>query len=303
MGPASRRRAVLTARRSNGGAVRLGYLRRKSSELVDITECPILVPAIAAHLDALRAMARALPQRETRLTVLATQAGLDVAMDHDTHSTGPEVTVALARIADEHGIARIALGGDPVVERAAPVVTFGGMPVVPPPGAFLQAVKSAEAEIRRIVLDAVGDAKHVADLFCGIGTWTLPMARRSRVLAVDADKAALEALAAAARRVQGLKPIDTRLRDLVREPLSAREFKGFDAVVFDPPRAGARAQVERLARSGVGVLVAISCDPGTLARDLRTLVDGGYTVSTVTPVDQFVFSAHVEAVAVLRHRR
>jgi len=130
----------------------------------------------------------------------------------------------------------------------------------------------------------------------------LPIARTGRVLAVDGDQAALSALDAAARRGQGLKPIETRLRDLFREPLSVQELKGFDAVVFDPPRAGAKAQAERLAKSLVPLVVAVSCDPGTLARDLRILVDGGYSIEAVTPIDQFLFSAHVEVVAVLRRR-
>ena len=202
-----------------------------------------------------------------------------------------------------HGIARITVNGETLVEHAAPTLSFGGVDVVPPPGAFVQAAEAAELEISRLVVDAVGRSKRVADLFCGIGTFTLPLARRGRVLAVDGDQAAIDALDAAARRAQGLKPIETKLRDLFREPLSARELKDFDAVVFDPPRAGAKAQAERLAQSLVPLVVAVSCDPGTLARDLRILVDGGYSIEAVTPIDQFLFSAHVEVVAVLRRRR
>ena len=154
--------------------------------------------------------------------------------------------------------------------------------------------------MRDLAVGALGRTKRVADLFCGIGTWTFPIAQRARVLAVDGDDAAIAALSAAARNAQGLKPIEVLRRDLFREPLSARELKGFDAVVFDPPRAGAKAQAEQLARGEVPVVVAVSCDPGTLARDLRILVDSGYRLDAVTPIDQFEFSAHVEAVAVLR---
>jgi 23S rRNA (uracil1939-C5)-methyltransferase len=170
-------------------------------------------------------------------------------------------------------------------------------------GAFVQAAEAAEVEITRLIVEAVGRSKRVADLFCGVGTFTLPIARLSRVLAIDGDQAAVAALAAAGRHAQGLKPIETRSRDLFREPLSARELKEFDAVVFDPPRAGAKAQAERLAQSPVPLVVAVSCDPGTLARDLRILVDGGYSIDTVTPIDQFLFSAHVEVVVALRRRR
>jgi len=154
-----------------------------------------------------------------------------------------------------------------------------------------------------LVLAAVGRAGRVADLFCGLGAFTLPIARRARVLAVDGDAAAIAALGAAVRRTQGLKPVEGRVRDLFREPLAAGEIKPFDAVVLDPPRQGAKAQAEQLARAQVPTVVAVSCDPGTLARDARLLVDGGYAIDSVTLIDQFLFSAHVEAVAVLtRHR-
>jgi 23S rRNA (uracil1939-C5)-methyltransferase len=146
----------------------------------------------------------------------------------------------------------------------------------------------------------LGKPKRVADLFCGVGTFTFALARRARVLALDSDPVAIAALAAAARHAQGLKPIEAGVRDLFREPLSTRELEPFDAVVFDPPRAGARRQAQELARSTVETVIAVSCDPGTLARDAQILVEGGYAIAGVTPIDQFVFSAHVETVAVLR---
>jgi 23S rRNA (uracil1939-C5)-methyltransferase len=298
----SRRRAVLTARHETSGAVALGYHRRKSTDLIDIEECPILEPAIVARLGALRSIAAALPGRDIRLTVLLTHGGLDVSVNHDGR-LGPDAIAGLAQIAAAHRLARITVNGEVVMERAAPALSFSGVDVVPPPGVFVQAAEAAELEISRLVVDAVGRSKRAADLFCGIGTFTLPLARLSRVLAVDGDQASIAALDAAARRAQGLKPIETKLRDLFREPLSARELKDFDAIVFDPPRVGAKAQAERLAQSLVPLVVAVSCDPGTLARDLRILVDGGYSIETVTPIDQFLFSAHVEAVAVLRRRR
>jgi 23S rRNA (uracil1939-C5)-methyltransferase len=151
-----------------------------------------------------------------------------------------------------------------------------------------------------LVVGAVGTARRVADLFCGVGAFTFDLARRARVLALDRDQAAIAALAAGARRAQGLRPIEARVRDLFRAPLSVKELEGFDAVIFDPPRAGARSQAQQLARSQVPTIVAVSCDPGTLARDARLLVDGGYAIESVTPIDQFVFSAHVETVAVFR---
>jgi 23S rRNA (uracil1939-C5)-methyltransferase len=301
--PGTRRRAVLTAEAEEGGGIRLGYHRRRSTEVIGIAECPILAPAIVAALPALRAIAAALPARKTRATVLLTRGGLDVALDTGAARIDAGVRAALGRIAAAHRLARVSLAGETLIELAPPALSCGGVDVVPPPGGFVQAAEPAELEIAAAVTEAVAAARRVADLFCGAGTWTFPIARRARVLAIDGDPAALAALGTAARRAQGLKPIETLRRDLFREPLSAKELEGFDAVVFDPPRAGARAQAEGLARSRVPVVVAVSCNPGTLARDLGILAGGGYAITSVTPIDQFLFSAHVEAVAVLRRVR
>ena len=299
---ASRRRAVFSVARAKDASLQLGYQRRKSTEIVDIQECPILAPAIVDRLQALRTLAANLPGRDVRMTVLATRNGLDIALNHAANRSSATTVAALAKISAEHQILRIAINDDIVLEHTPPVLSFAGVDVVPPPGAFVQAAQPAEDEITRLILEAVGSAKRVADLFCGVGTFTFPLARRARVLAADGDQTALAALGQAAARAQGLKPIETKHRDLFREPLSAQELRGYDAVVFDPPRAGAKAQAEKLARSTVPLVVAVSCDPGTLARDLRVLVDGGYAIETVTPIDQFLFSAHVEVVAVLRRR-
>lgn len=297
---ASRRRAVLTARRGAGdGGVTLGYHRRRSHELLDIEECPVLVPAIVAALPALRAVAGATLSHEVRLTVLATPAGLDVAIEGAARRLDARSAAVLAQAAARHGLARLAVGGRVVLERTSPTLTASGVDVVPPPGAFVQAVAEAEAAMTAAVLDHVGRPKRAVDLFCGIGTFTYALARTARVAAFDADAASVAALQAAVRHARGLKPIEARVRDLFREPLSARELAGFDAVVLDPPRAGARAQSEALARSAVAMIVYVSCDPATLARDARILVDGGYRLGRVTPIDQFLYSAHVEVVAAL----
>jgi len=148
-----------------------------------------------------------------------------------------------------------------------------------------------------LVREGAGKAKRVADLFSGLGTFTFALAERAAVDAYEESAAALTALAEAARHTPKLKPIETHRRDLFRDPLGWQELKAYDAVVFDPPRAGAAAQAEQLAKSKVKRLVAVSCNPGTLARDLRTLVDGGYEITRVVPVDQFLFSSHVEVVA------
>jgi 23S rRNA (uracil1939-C5)-methyltransferase len=300
--PGSRRRAVLTARQERGGII-LGYHRRRSHELFAVEDCPVLQPAIVSQLAGLRAIAVQLARREIRLTVLLTPAGLDVTVDGTGARPDARAAAELARLAGVHGIARICVDGETLVERAKPVADMGGASVVPPPGAFVQAVAEAEAEMVRLVVAAAAKARRVADLFCGIGTFTFPLARRARVLAVDDNEDAVSALGTAARHAQGLKPIETRVRDLFRVPLSAKELETFDAVVLDPARSGAEAQARQIARSRVPVAICVSCNPGTLARDARILVDGGYVLESVTPIDQFLFSAHVEAVGVFRHAR
>jgi 23S rRNA (uracil1939-C5)-methyltransferase len=166
-----------------------------------------------------------------------------------------------------------------------------------PAGAFLQAVPEAEQAMAALVCDAAGKARKVADLFSGLGTFTFALARKAAVVAGEFDPALLGALATAARRTPALKPVTTMRRDLMREPLSFQELNAFDAVVFDPPRAGAIAQALSLARSKVKQVVAVSCNPATFARDAKALIDGGYQLTRLTPFDQFVFSPHVELVA------
>ena len=297
----SRRRAALTARRHQGGIV-MGYHQRRSHTLVALEECPVMVPTIVAALPGLKQIAMILPGREgeIRFTVAALEGGLDVAFDEGAAQLSAKHRTRLAELASSLRLARLSVGGDIVIAAGVPKLpgTRGAIP--PPPGAFFQAVAAAETAMIERVVAAAGKARRIVDLFAGLGTFTLPLAAVGRVLAVDNDKALLAALGEATRHAQGLKPIETRVRDLFREPLSLKELEGIDTAVFDPPRAGAAAQAEVLARSKTRTIVAVSCNPATLARDLRTLVDGGYTIERVTPIDQFVFSAHVEVVAVLR---
>jgi 23S rRNA (uracil1939-C5)-methyltransferase len=175
--------------------------------------------------------------------------------------------------------------------------------LLPPPGSFLQASAEAEAEMERIVREHVKFASWVADLFSGCGTFALRLAAEASVLAAEGNAAAIEALRESVRAAHGLKPVTAEVRDLFRNPYGAAELARQDAVVLDPPRAGAAAQVAELAKSMVAKIAYVSCDPGTLARDLRTLVDGGYRIVRIHPIDQFLWSAHVEAVALLERAR
>lgn len=299
--PGTRRRATFTGRWIDG-AFRLGFHGPRSHALEPITACAVLRPAIIAALPALTRIGERLCRRDEalRAQVLAADNGLDVALDTDGRARTRFDRAEIAGLAREARIVRLTLDGEPAVQLAAPIVTIAGTPVIPPPGAFLQAAAEADGLLADLVLAGLGKSKRVADLFAGLGTLSLAVAAKARVLAVDSDMGLLGALTAAHRQAQGLKPIDTLRRDLFRDPLSPKELEAFDAVVLDPPRAGARAQAEALARSKVGRLVMVSCNPATLARDLRTLVDGGYRLERATPVDQFLYTAHLEAVAVLR---
>ena len=184
-----------------------------------------------------------------------------------------------------------------IAQRTPPTVTIGRARVTLPPGSFLQATLAGEQALARMVQEQVGGARHVADLFCGVGPFALRLAERMRVSVFDDDADAIAALKQAAVTTPGLKPVESQTRDLFRRPLVAPELKRFDAVVFDPPRQGAQAQARELANTAIPAVIAVSCNPATFARDARTLVDGGYRLAAVTPVDQFRYSAHVELVA------
>lgn len=300
--PASRRRVTLYARRE-GPDLRLGFHRRAAHDLVDIANCAVAVPQIVAVLPALREMLVPVVagQVQAAVHVLATSTGLDV---HLTFARGGSSLVReyprLTALASRHDFARLTVERDTLMQARRPTLAFDGAAVEPPPGAFVQAAAEAENEMIRLVTAATAGARRVADLFCGIGTFSLPMARFARVLGVDSREGSVHALAAAARQTQRRKPIEVKARDLFRTPLSAKELEGFDAIVLDPPAAGARAQAAQIARSRGPTVVYVSCDPGTLARDARSLVDGGYRLESVSPIDQFVYSHHLEAVAVFR---
>lgn len=300
--PRSRRRAFLGVE-CTGRSVFIGFREEGQHTLVDMIECPVLDPMIVAALPLLKDMARiAMPSRTSgRLVVTKLDHGLDVSFDNGHKMLHADDRQALAKLCKSGRIIRLIVAGDMVVTHESTALTLGGVAVDPPPSIFLQAVPQAEALLIDLVLKALpAKAKRVADLFCGIGTFALPLARKVQVFAVDSDKRALAALEMATRHATGLKPIEIRQRDLFREPLSPKELEGFDAVVFDPPRAGAAEQTERIARSKVRHVIAVSCAPTTLARDAKALIDAGFKMGPVTPIDQFLYSPHTEAVAVFK---
>ena len=203
----------------------------------------------------------------------------------------------LSRIAEQHRLARLTRHGELVLMRSPPMVSIGTAQVTLPPGSFLQATVAGEETLAALVAEACGRAKNIADLFCGVGPFALRLAAKARIAAFDSDAGAVTALQKAATATSGLKPVKAETRDLFRRPLVAQELRDFDAIVFDPPRQGAQAQALQLAASKVGAVVAVSCNVATFARDARILVDGGFRLEKVTPVDQFRYTPHVELVA------
>jgi 23S rRNA (uracil1939-C5)-methyltransferase len=293
-----RRRATLHARRGTHDIVEVGFAAPRAHHIVAIDRCPILAPSMADAIDTAWAISDALKpgNKPLDIQVTASETGLDV----DVRGSGPvpaDRTAALARIAEEHRLARLTRHGETIVQRAQPMLIMGRAKVPLPPGSFLQATAAGEETLARLVTEAVGKAKTVADLFCGVGPFALRLAETARITAIDSDAGATGALAQAVKAAQGLKPVDTQTRDLFRRPLVAQELKPFQAVVFDPPRQGAEAQATEIARSAVPRLIAVSCDAVTFARDADILVKGGYRIESVTPVDQFRYSPHVEIVA------
>ncbi len=295
--PGARRRAVLAAIRTPDGIL-LGYHERQSNRVVDIAECPVLVPAIAGKLDALRTLLTKvrLKKQPVRLTILATDTGLDVDVANiwPVGDAGPKLRAGLVALCQTNGIARLTLAGELAVQLADPQLMIAGTIVKPQPGAFAQAAADGETILSGLVTGHLAGGKVVADLFSGFGTFTLALAKTARVHAVEVDRQALAALEEAVRHGQGLKQVTSEPRDLLRFPLSTQELKRFDGVVFDPPRSGARAQAEEIAASTVRRVAAISCNPATFARDSRILIDGGFSLTRIVPVDQFVYSAETE---------
>ena len=294
-----RRRIVLHARRQNG-VPQVGFAAARSHQIVPIDHCPILAPSLKGAIGAARAIAEAVGgAKPLDIQITASDSGLDI----DVRGSGPlnaKATTALAKVAETHRLARITRHGELVTQRAQPTLKIGDATAPLPPGVFLQATAAAENSLAELVLAYVGSAKNVADLFCGIGPFALRLAKKARVTAADSDQPAIEALKRAVAGAKGLKPVTAEMRDLYRRPLVPVELKPFDAVIFDPPRQGALAQTRELATSKVPVVIAVSCDAETFARDARILVDGGYRLDAVTPVDQFRYSAHIEIVARFR---
>ena len=287
--PHSRRRAVLEI-----SCGEIGFHAVKSHEIVDMRECLVLTHGLFALAQQLRSRFGFL-KAPADLHATETLTGFDLGVRSPQKLT-PQMSVDLAGAVAGLGIIRVHFNNALALESAAPQVEVGGVRVHLPPYAFLQSTVEGEAALQERVRKIVGKAKLVADLFSGVGTFALPLAKKAKVHAVEQDAPALAALAEAAK-ASGLKPVTTERRDLFKLPLTFAELNGYDAVVLDPPRAGAEAQARQLAKSRVPVIAYVSCNAANFARDAAILVAGGYRLGPVTPIDQFLWSSHIELVA------
>jgi 23S rRNA (uracil1939-C5)-methyltransferase len=305
---AGRRRVTFHARREGeglqGSGMVVGFMAARSHDLVAVEACPVLALGLARAPAVAQLLANRLggSNKPLDLQITASDSGLDV----DIRGHGPagnKLRLALTEAAERLDLARLSMHGEIVVERRPPLQRMGKALVAPAPGGFLQATTAGEEILSALVLAALPKVKRVADLFAGCGPFSFRLAERAQVHAVESDKAAMLALTRAVGATQGLKPITSEARDLFRRPLLEHELNGFDAVVLDPPRAGAEAQARRLAASTVATIAYVSCDVGSFARDAAILIAGGYALEGVTPVDQFRYSAHIELVGVFRRPR
>ena len=295
---AGRRRITLHARMGTHDVLKVGFAAANSHDVIPVDRCPILDPALKGALEAAWALAEPLIRigKPLDIQVTATRNGLDI----DVRGSGPltsAMITTLSRIAEQQRLARLTRHGELVLMRSAPVVAIGPAQVTLPPGSFLQATTAGEEALAALVEQHAGRAKHIADLFCGVGPFALRLAGRARIAAFDSDEGAVASLQKAATATSGLKPVKAKARDLHRRPLMPPELRDYDAIVFDPPRQGAPAQSQQLAAGKVAVVIAVSCNVASFARDARILVDGGYRLEGVTPVDQFRHTPHVELVA------
>ncbi|PWK59922.1 class I SAM-dependent RNA methyltransferase [Roseicyclus mahoneyensis] len=295
--PRSRRRATLAGRRTKKGAL-VGFHGRRSDVIVPLTECHVLAPALVALIPTLAEITQIGGSRSATLSfaLTLTDTGVDCAVTGGKPLDGP-LQATLPRFRDK--IARLTWGDEPVYADHAPTLRFGPVTIAPPPGAFLQATPEGEAALRAAVTAALEGSTRIADLFAGCGTFALPLATHTPVHAVEGDETLTGALLLAARHAQGLKSVTAETRDLFRRPLLPEELARFDGIVIDPPRAGAEAQTRALAEAQVARIATVSCNPVTFARDAALLVQAGYRLNWVQPVDQFRWSPHVELAASL----
>jgi len=300
--PGTRRRCVFKITK-RAGAVQVGFHARASHSIVDMRECRVLTPGLFGLAGDLRAVMGEILNDGENAEAHVTDAdnGFDIALRWPRKTSSALVT-HFAKWAGQSQVARVLSGRDILVELASPALRIGSATVRLPSGAFLQPTRDGETFLQEGVVDALSGAKTIADLFAGCGTFTFALAPKARIHAVEFEASMLAALFDAARATPGVKPVTTEKRDLFKVPLTAKELDRFEAVVLDPPRAGAAAQIGQLAKSKVGRVAYVSCNAESFAADARSLVDAGFQMGNVIPVDQFLWSEHIELMASFTRR-
>ncbi|SFB11517.1 23S rRNA m(5)U-1939 methyltransferase [Poseidonocella pacifica] len=295
--PQSRRRATFSARRTKKAALS-GFHARASDVVIEVPGCLLVQPDVLRGREIAEELVQVGGSRkgELRVTVTSSEIGLDLAVEGGK-PLDAALRMDLGQITQRVGIARLTWDDETVAMQSPPTQPMGRAHVAPPPGAFLQATPQGEAALLAAVREAVGPAGRIVDLFAGCGTFSLPLAERAEVHAVETAAPMLEALNGGWRYAHGLRKVTTEVRDLFRDPLVASELAAFGAAVIDPPRAGAESQTRELAQAGVPRVAAVSCNPGTFARDARILTEAGYSLDWIVVVDQFRWSPHVELAA------
>jgi len=293
----SRRRATFAAKRTKKGAL-VGFHGRASDVIIEISECPISDPILLSGMPAFSQFAILGSSRKAVLRISATVSGnsLDVKIDNGKKLSATEIS-KFAQICNQFKILRLMWNDDVIAQSNPPSQKMGLADVIPPSGAFLQATKSGEAALIKTVLEIIGPSKRVVDLFAGCGTFALPISSKATVHALEGDANMIAALDSGWRAAGGLHDIKSETRDLFRRPLMPDEFKKIDAIVIDPPRAGAVSQVVEIAKTNVGRIAFVSCNPATFARDASILCNNGYNLDWVQVIDQFLWNPHIELVA------
>ena len=297
---ASRRKCVFNAQRTSQG-MQLGFNEKSSADIVALDACPVLVPAINEQLDDIHDLVNSVPttKHPLRVSVLGTNNGLDISIE-DAKALSETERQVLIKKTIARKFSRLTVNQETLIKTAEPHISIANTLVSPPPSAFVQALKEAEDDMSEIVAGFLNGCKQVADLYCGIGTFALKLAENSAVYAVEESGEALNSLDQAWRQTGGkLKQVKTEKRNLERRPVTFGELKKMDGLVFDPPRAGAELQCRQIAKSRVKKVAAVSCNPNTLATDLEILVNGGFTVKRIIPIDQFKYTPHIEVVVLL----
>jgi 23S rRNA (uracil1939-C5)-methyltransferase len=300
--PYARRRATVAFAMA-GANVEIGFRSARSHDIIDMRECLVLKPSLLSLIASFRGLAPSLllKGQQGELSLTACENGVDVVVQAP-RKVGRDLLPTLADWARRNNVVRIVVNGDIAVQFEEPIVSFAGVAVAIPPNVFLQPTAEGERFLQDETSAALVRATRIVDLFAGCGTFTFSVSRRASVHAVDSDKPALSALQGAARKAQKLRPVTIEARDLFKLPLQPVELNRFDAVILDPPRAGASAQAAMLAKASVRRMVHVSCNPETFARDARILADGGFRIVWIKPVDQFLWSSHIELVALLERR-